>query len=177
MTDNISHLPVGGPLKGVRGAMLTFRDDPAMAPVSLCHDYYADGLAVIQDGRILAAGEYADVTPAYPGLTDIDRYEDALILPGFIDCHAHYVQAPMIGSYGDTLIDWLNRYTFPTEARFRDKDFADEVARMFIREPQPPMSSPQPSKPRSMPCLRNRNATTPAPSPGRCCKTATCPKT
>ncbi len=137
MTDNISHLPVnpaGGPLKGVRGAMLTFRDDPAMAPVSLCHDYYADGLAVIQDGRILAAGEYADVTPAYPGLTDIDRYEDALILPGFIDCHAHYVQAPMIGSYGDTLIDWLNRYTFPTEARFRDKDFADEVARMFFRQ-------------------------------------------
>lgn len=137
MTDNISHLPVnpaGGPLKGVRGAMLTFRDDPAMAPASLCHDYYADGLAVIQDGRILAAGEYADVTPAYPGLTDIDRYEAALILPGFIDCHAHYVQAPMIGSYGDTLIDWLNRYTFPTEARFRDKDFADEVARMFFRQ-------------------------------------------
>ena len=55
-------------------------------------------------------------------------------MPGFIDCHIHYVQSPIIGSYGDTLINWLNRYTFPTEAKFRDKDFADEVARMFFRQ-------------------------------------------
>lgn len=137
MNNNISPIPAnpdGGPLKGVRGAMLTFRDDPFRNPAESCYDYYADGLAVIQDGRILDAGEYNDVIPSYPGLREIEHHEDALIMPGFIDCHAHYVQSPMIGSYGDTLINWLNRYTFPTEARFRDKDFADEVARMFFRQ-------------------------------------------
>lgn len=137
MNSKISSLPVntaGGPVKGIRGAMLTFRHDPFVSSGSDCYDYYPDGLAVIQDGRILAIGAYKDVVAAYPSLDEIDRYEDSLIMPGFIDCHIHYVQSPMIGSYGDTLINWLNRYTFPTEAKFRDKDFADEVARMFFRQ-------------------------------------------
>ncbi|MDE7125357.1 MAG: guanine deaminase, partial [Muribaculaceae bacterium] len=59
---------------------------------------------------------------------------DSLILPGFIDSHVHYVQSPMIGSFGDTLLNWLNQYTFPTESKFKDKEFADTVARMFFRQ-------------------------------------------
>lgn len=55
-------------------------------------------------------------------------------MPGFIDCHSHYVQSGIIGSFGDTLLSWLNQYTFPAEARFRDKAFADEVAGIFFRQ-------------------------------------------
>ena len=40
----------------------------------------------------------------------------------------------MIGSYGDTLLNWLNTYTFPTEAKFKDKSFADMTAKMFFRQ-------------------------------------------
>lgn len=120
-------------LKGVRGQMLTFKADPFFNSEKDCYDYYSDGLLVILDGRIAAIGDYDDIAPVYPGLKDVDEYHDALIVPGFVDCHTHYVQLPMIGSYGDTLLDWLDRYTFPTETRFNDKGFADEVARVFFR--------------------------------------------
>ena len=126
--------PTGGPLKGVRGMMLTFTDDPFLRDESQCYKLYNDGLAVIQDGRFVDVGEYSDLEPKYPNLKDIDVHEDALIIPGMIDCHLHYVQSPMIGSFGDSLLDWLNTYTFPTESKFKDKEFADEVARMFFRQ-------------------------------------------
>ncbi len=124
----------GTPLKGVRGQMLSFKDDPFLKPASECYDHYQDGLVVIRDGKIIDAGDYSIVAPRYPQLNDIDTYSDALIMPGFIDCHTHYVQSPMLGSFGDTLLNWLDRYTYPTESMFRDKGFADEVARMFFRQ-------------------------------------------
>ncbi len=43
-----------------------------------------------------------------------------LILPGFIDTHVHSPQLDVIASYGTELIDWLNTYTFPGEARYAD---------------------------------------------------------
>lgn len=121
------------PLKGIRGQILSFKADPFVTDGDSCYDYFADGLVVVRDGIIQAVGNYADVQAKYPELQDVDAYEDALIMPGFIDTHVHYVQSPMIGSYGETLLTWLNRYTFPMEARYRDKAFADEVARMFFR--------------------------------------------
>lgn len=126
--------PQGSPLRGVRGQLLTFKDDPFLKSPQECYDHLADGLVVIQDGRIIDVGEYGSIASRYPSLVDVDVYTDSLILPGFIDCHTHYVQSPMIGSFGDTLLDWLDRYTFPTEAMFKDKGFADEVARMFFRQ-------------------------------------------
>lgn len=114
--------------------MLSFKADPFLNKEDECFDYYSDGLVVIQDGLILAAGSYGEIKGLYPQLSDIDTYADALVMPGFIDCHLHYVQLPMIGSYGDTLLEWLNRYTFPTESKFADKAFAEEVARIFFRQ-------------------------------------------
>ena len=126
--------PNGGALKGVRGMMLTFIDDPFLRNTSECYTIYNDGLAVIQDGRFIDVGEYADVIGKYNDLTDIDVYDNSLIIPGMIDCHLHYVQSPMIGSYGESLLEWLNTYTFPTESKFKDKKFADDVARIFFRQ-------------------------------------------
>ncbi|MDE6099104.1 MAG: guanine deaminase [Muribaculaceae bacterium] len=129
--------PEGGNLSAVRGAVLTFKADPFLNNEDECYDYIDDALVVIQDGHIVAAGPYRDVYDAYGsriGAGSIDHYENSLILPGFIDCHIHYVQTPMIGSFGDTLLNWLNEYTFPTESRFNDKKFADEVARIFFRQ-------------------------------------------
>ena len=40
----------------------------------------------------------------------------------------------MIAAYGAQLLDWLNKYTFPTELKFADKEFAREVARVFLQE-------------------------------------------
>lgn len=136
--DNIPHIaanPQGYPLKGIRGEMVTFLEDPFIVEdESRCYTYHRDGLVVIQDGTILAAGDYASVYPLYPSLSDIDEYEESVIIPGMIDTHVHYVQSPMIGSFGDTLLQWLNQYTFPTEARFRSKEFSRSVAKLFMEQ-------------------------------------------
>lgn len=127
--------PKGSPLKGIRGEMITFHEDPFLVEdESKCYSYFTDGLVVMQDGKILAAGDYAELFPQYPELKEIDKYENSVIIPGMIDTHVHYVQSPMIGSFGDTLLKWLNQYTFPTESRFRSKEFADSVAKLFMSQ-------------------------------------------
>lgn len=126
--------PAGPPLKGIRGQLLTFKADPFLYNEKECYDYYTDALVVIRDGHIIEVGDYKDVAPKYPDLKDVETYTDSIIMPGFIDCHVHYVQSSMIGSFGDTLLNWLDRYAFPTEAKFRDKAFADEVAHEFMKQ-------------------------------------------
>lgn len=121
-------------LKGIRGAMLSFTSDPFLTEDSACYTYLPDALIVVSEGKIVKAGEYSEVSAEFPLLKDIDVYDESLIIPGLIDTHLHYVQSPMIGSYGDTLLDWLNAYTFPTEEKFRDPDFAAETARIFFRQ-------------------------------------------
>ena len=130
---NESALGMHGSRKGLRGEIISFRKDPFIYAEKECVDHYEDGLIVIKDGRIEAVGEFSKIAKNYPGL-ETEEYKDSVILPGFVDCHLHYVQSPMIGSPGDTLLNWLNRYTFPTEAKFKDKRFAEETARMFFRE-------------------------------------------
>lgn len=121
-------------LKGIRGEMLTFKADPFTCQPGECYDHYDDGLVVMRDGKIADSGDYASVSARWPALDDIDTWPHALIMPGFVDCHLHYVQSPVIGSYGDTLLKWLNRYVFPAEMRYRDKEYAREVARIFFRQ-------------------------------------------
>ncbi|XP_050413739.1 guanine deaminase [Patella vulgata] len=50
------------------------------------------------------------------------------IIPGFVDTHAHASQYTFCGKGMDKgLLDWLDCYTFPTEARFKDTEFARDV--------------------------------------------------
>lgn len=64
--------PQGTALKGIRGQVLTFKADPFLHNEQECYDYYQDGLVVMQDGHILNVGDYKEMAPAYPQLTDID---------------------------------------------------------------------------------------------------------
>ena len=49
-------------------------------------------------------------------------------MPSFVDMHLHAPQYPMLGMGMDLpLIDWLNTYTFKTEARFEDSDYARRI--------------------------------------------------
>ncbi len=51
----------------------------------------------------------------------MEDYGDRLIMQSFADMHLHAPQYPMLGMGMDLpLLDWLNTYTFPTEARFAD---------------------------------------------------------
>lgn len=89
MIEMTSHTNDKSPLSGVRGRILSFKSNPFVDAPEDCYDYFPDGLVVMRDGRIVDVGEYADVAPRHESLSAdaIDRYEDALIMPGFIDCH------------------------------------------------------------------------------------------
>ncbi|WP_112322247.1 guanine deaminase [Oceanibium sediminis] len=91
----------------------------------------ADGAVLVEDGRIQAVGPAAALKAAHPEAARID-HGDHLILPGFIDAHAHYSQTAIIASWGKRLIDWLNTYTFPEEMRFADPAYATAVAETYL---------------------------------------------
>ncbi|HIO38387.1 MAG TPA: guanine deaminase, partial [Rhodospirillales bacterium] len=61
-------------------------------------------------------------------------YGDCLICAGFVDAHVHYPQIDVIASYGTQLLEWLDKYTFPEEARFSNKEVADKAAAFFLDE-------------------------------------------
>lgn len=121
--------------KGYRGQLLWFTDNPFLHPEEECFRYESDGMLIVEEaGLIVDAGEYNEMMRRYPETSVVTDHRGSLIMPGFIDTHLHYVQSPMIGSYGDTLLHWLNQYTFPTEARFYDKEYADTAAKMALRQ-------------------------------------------
>ncbi|TFL14590.1 guanine deaminase [Pusillimonas caeni] len=117
----------------LRGPTLSFVDDPFQAGDEAALRYEPDGLIIIEDGLITAAGSHAalrgQVAPEA-----VTRYPDALILPGLIDTHVHYPQTQIIGAYGAQLIDWLNEYTFVAEQQFADAGHARAVSRTFLDE-------------------------------------------
>jgi len=96
--------------------------------------YEEDGGLLLRDGKIVAAGSYADVVKkAGDGVKTID-HRPHLLLPGFIDAHMHFPQMQVIASYGAELLDWLNTYTFPEEKKFRDAQHGRRIARLFLDE-------------------------------------------
>lgn len=114
-----------------RARIFTPVSDPFANEIGSSYRYFEDGvLAVDDDGRITAVGEWAQ----RPEGDAIELGENALITPGFIDTHLHAPQIEMIGSYGGHLLEWLERYTFPTERKFEDPVHARKVASAFYDE-------------------------------------------
>ena len=120
--------------KAFRAEILHCLGDPGEHADATQVEYFADGLLIVEDGHVAGLG---DAETLLPGLADdielIDQRGN-LICPGFIDCHVHFSQVDIIASYGEQLLDWLNRYAYPAEQRFSDAQYADEVASFFTDE-------------------------------------------
>lgn len=115
-----------------RASILHFSADPAFN-----HNAYAwheDGLLIVEAGRVVAAGDYAQLCGDLPDGVEVQDYRGKLIVPGFIDTHIHYPQTDMIASPAPGLLPWLETYTYPTERKFADPQHAQEVAGFFIDE-------------------------------------------
>lgn len=121
-------------MKLYRGRVFTPVGDPFAADVNAATTYRAfdDGyISVDEVGRITAVGSWNE-RPEDGELVPLG--EHVLLTPGLIDTHLHAPQLEMIGSYGGHLLEWLNRYTFPTEAKFSDPAHARSVAKSFYDE-------------------------------------------
>ena len=130
--------PANAERSGIRGAFFDLISDPWKESADLKDEavaarFVTDGLLVIENGKILAFGKFSQVAPKYPEL-QITEIKDRLITPGFIDGHTHFPQTRVIGAYGKQLLEWLNEYIFPEEARYFDPHYARVGAMKFVRD-------------------------------------------
>ena len=117
---------------------------PVVAGIKVYPEYIANGALVVDDatGRVVDYGSCASMMSQYGNASrqegqapvQIHDYQNQLIMPGFIDTHVHYPQIDMIAAFGEQLLDWLNNYTFVTEANFGDAKIADDTAKFFLNQ-------------------------------------------
>ncbi len=116
----------------VRGSFLHFLSDPDKSGDA--HEYLDDGLLILRQGRVQMLVEAAAWIDQLPDGCHFYDYRGRLVMPGFVDTHCHYPQTEMIASHGLQLLDWLEQYTFPTEARFAEREHAERIAAFFCEQ-------------------------------------------
>ena len=117
----------------LRGAAITFVADPFESGDAM--RYESDAVVAMQAGQITHFGAAAEVLSKLPPGMEVKTIgRGKLIVPGFIDSHVHYPQTPIIGSYGEQLLDWLNKFTFVAEQKFASAEYARQVADIFLKE-------------------------------------------
>jgi len=93
-----------------------------------------NGAVAIDKGDIVAVGKSADITKRFAGAETIDAHGNA-ILPGFVNAHTHVPMTLFRGIADDRdLMDWLQHFIFPAEAKNVDRDFVRWGTRLAAAE-------------------------------------------
>ena len=106
---------------------------------NIVYSHNKDTLVIKENSYILVLdgvvkGISRELPEGFPKENIID-WGNNLIIPGFCDMHVHAPQFLQRGIGMDReLLDWLNTYTYPTEAKFKDKDHAGKVYTSFVDE-------------------------------------------
>lgn len=78
----------------------------------------------INGNRIISVGKKEELAKQFRAKKTINA-EDSLIMPGFVNCHTHAGMTCFRGIADDLeLMDWLNNYIFPAEAKNVNKELA-----------------------------------------------------
>jgi len=81
-----------------------------------------NGAIVVNQDTIVAMGRKDDILPMYQGRVTID-VPDSIIMPGLVNAHTHAAMTCFRGIADDMeLMEWLNDYIFPSEARYVDRE-------------------------------------------------------
>jgi guanine deaminase len=91
---------------------------------------YNPGFLVVRGEKIESLGG-SDPRSEFPTAEFIDCGART-ILPGMIDTHVHLPQFAIMGIGAGELLEWLNRYTYPEEARFADPEYAARISKEFF---------------------------------------------
>ncbi len=76
------------------------------------------------DGRIVGLDPAAE----FEGVVDDTLPANTVVIPGLVDLHIHAPQWSQLGTGYDVALDeWLFEYTFPTEAKCADLEYAREL--------------------------------------------------
>ena len=102
-------------------------------------DYFPEGMLVTKDG-----GKGPKVVEVLNLKKGIKKYESkmspentvafrhSVLMPGFYDMHFHWVQDDVREMPKDSLLQWLELYTFPAETKFADLGYAKAKAKTFF---------------------------------------------
>ena len=118
------------PEAAYRAALVHFNSDPTVFGDN-SYEYYDDGLLVIGQGQVIAAGDAKQLLLQFPD-TPVTEYLDSLISPGFIDTHTNLPRIDVVASYSTELLEWLDKHTFPAEKLFSDATHARKEAELFL---------------------------------------------
>jgi guanine deaminase len=117
-----------------RASILHCLSDPGAAAEPKAVEYFDDGILLVEGGHVAALGPAETMLQQLGDDVPVEDFTGKLIVPGLIDCHVHFPQLDIIASYGEQLLDWLQRYAYPAEMRFADPVVAEEVANVFLDE-------------------------------------------
>lgn len=94
--------------------------------LNFCENSYL----ICKDG--LSMGVFEKLDEKYKDIEVID-FGEKIICPGLVDLHIHAPQYNFRGMGMDLeLLDWLNTYTFPSEAKFKDENYAKKSYQRFV---------------------------------------------
>jgi 5-methylthioadenosine/S-adenosylhomocysteine deaminase len=92
------------------------------------------GSVAIRDGEIVAVGASSEIDRNYQAKTVIKAGGHAIV-PGFVNAHTHVPMTLFRGIADDReLMDWLNNFIFPAEAKNVDRDFVKWGTRLAAAE-------------------------------------------
>ena len=110
----------------------------------VCYCEGLNALNCLQDGYLVcqdwvSLGVFSALPSRFEELPFFD-HGGCLILPGLVDLHMHAPQFAFRGLGMDSeLLDWLNTYAFPEEAKYSDIEYAciayEEVVRDLLKGP------------------------------------------
>ncbi|NXE94756.1 GUAD deaminase, partial [Menura novaehollandiae] len=114
----------------------TFVHSSASAPMEILHGHL---LGVDDNGTIvfLEQTDHLEQLAQKWGfktsdIRQLSKYE--FFMPGLVDTHIHAPQYSFTGTRVDLpLLQWLATYTFPTESKYQDSGFAEEVYTRVVR--------------------------------------------
>ena len=94
-----------------------------------------DRLETLPGGYLLIQGNSILGVQAERPSCPVEEHPGSLVLPGLYDLHLHAPQYAYCGLWMDEeLLDWLERHTFPTEARYKDPAFASASYRCLVND-------------------------------------------
>ncbi|NWQ87034.1 GUAD deaminase, partial [Burhinus bistriatus] len=114
----------------------TFVHSSASAPMEILHGH----LLGVDDNGTIVFLEQTDQQEQLAkkwgfkasDIRELSNHE--FFMPGMVDTHIHAPQYSFTGTRVDLpLLQWLTTYTFPTEAKYKDSDFAEEVYTRVVR--------------------------------------------
>lgn len=105
----------------------------------ICYSMHKEQIEVQENAFLIcengiSKGVYQTIPEQYHSFLLYD-YTGHLIIPGMTDLHLHAPQYTFRGIGMDMeLLDWLNQYTFPEEAKYEDEAYAKQAYHIFVED-------------------------------------------